>query len=215
MANLNDGYEGPPAGSQVLLQSNCLGASLETYNVSCSFAAIRRMSARFEFMSAIVCSFKRSFFWKSIPLHEHITVCLSTFPLDWQVFFPSTFWPLWIRILRIHFIHFFFFVNLLITSIYISLGKYLGMPLLSQRDCICLNIRNFQILFQMICSFLPLSLLTMYRRCFPTLVACFRTSSSPSLFLFSFPFLTSPDNETLYITLCFPFTLSMWLVIFN
>lgn len=30
MANLNDGYEGPPAGSQVLLQSNCLGASLET-----------------------------------------------------------------------------------------------------------------------------------------------------------------------------------------
>lgn len=157
MANLNDGYEGPPAGSQVLLQSNCHGASLETCNVSCSFAAIRRCLQGSSLCLQLFVVLNILFFWRSIPLHEHITVCLSTFPLDWQVFFPPTFWPLWIRILRIHFIHFFFFANLLITSVYISLGKYLGMPLLSQRECACLKTRNFQTFFQMVLFFLFLS----------------------------------------------------------
>lgn len=151
MANPNDGYEGPPAGSQVLLQNKCHGASLETCNVSCSFAAIRWCLQGSSLCLQLFVVLNILF---SGEVSHSMNISQSVYPLShWtDRFFPPTFWPLWIRILRIHF--FFFFANLLITSVYISLGKYLGMPLLSQRECACLNTRNFQTFFQMVLFFL-------------------------------------------------------------
>lgn len=143
MANLNDGSEGPPAGLQVLLQSNCHGARLETYNVSCSFAAIRWLSARFKFTFAIICSFKRSFFLEKYPtpwtyhsLFIHFSTGLTGSP-------PTHFLAI-VNKNPENTLYTLFFANLLIISVYISLDKYLGMPLLSQRECTCLNTRTFQ-----------------------------------------------------------------------
>lgn len=154
MANLNDGYEGPPAGSQVLLQSNCHRASLETCNVSCSFAAIRRCLQGSSLCLQLFVVLNILF---SGEVSHSMDISQSVYPLShWTDRFFSPYFLATVNKNPENTLYtlFFFFANLLITSVYISLGKYLGMPLLSQRECTCLNTRNFQTFFRMVLFFL-------------------------------------------------------------